>query len=216
MLYSDILRRFHLKKKRRVENTWSNVIPPEGSVSNLVQVRPDALVCEIDQLSWGRSLGFGEVKLRESKANLDTLGCDLLRLADLTQHASAGLNASFSFQIHAYNLKSYITTTIPNTSITEMLEILSLEFPKTVNDLHSFVSRQILDKLVHLHEVFCNNCLQEKNDRSSQESTLDIAVLHAIKQSSPDRSRKNTIYIRNSYFAIIICIINLYNLQTHH
>ncbi|KAI7851209.1 hypothetical protein BDC45DRAFT_516710 [Circinella umbellata] len=171
---------------------WSNVIPPEGSVSSIVQVRPDALVCKIDQLSWGRSLGFGEVKLRESKPNLDALGCDLLRLADLTQHASAGLNASFSFQIHGYNLKAYITTTIPNTSITAMLEILSLEFPKSVQDLHSFVSRQSLDKLVRLHEAFWNNCLQEKNDCSSQESTLDIAVLHAIKQSSPDRTRKNT------------------------
>ncbi|KAG2220989.1 hypothetical protein INT45_004608 [Circinella minor] len=155
--------------------SWSNVILLEG--------RPIPHIV---------SLGFGEVKLRESKPNLDALGCDLLRLADLTQHASAELNASFSFQIHGYNLKAYITTTISNTSITSMLEILSLEFPKSVEDLHSFVSRQSLDKLVRLHKVFWNNCLQEKNDGSSQESTLDIAVLHAIKQSSPDRSRKNT------------------------
>ena len=66
----------------------------------MAQVRPDALLCAIDQLSWGKSLGFGEVKLRDPTPNIDAVACDLLRLADLSQHASAKLKASFSFQIH--------------------------------------------------------------------------------------------------------------------
>ncbi|KAG2224991.1 hypothetical protein INT45_000112, partial [Circinella minor] len=43
----------------------SNVIPDEGSTSEFIQVRPDALICEIDQLLWGRTIGYGEVKLAE-------------------------------------------------------------------------------------------------------------------------------------------------------
>ncbi|KAI7851202.1 hypothetical protein BDC45DRAFT_516648 [Circinella umbellata] len=147
--------------EKQVYLRWSNDIPLEAGVSTIVHVKADFRGCETDRC-YGRPLGYGEIKLREPEPNLDGLGCDLLRLADLTQHASAGLNASFSFQIHGYTLKAYITTTIPNTSITAMLEILSLEFPKSVNDLHSFVSRQSLDKLVRLHEVFWNNCLEER------------------------------------------------------
>ena len=63
-----------------------------------------------------------------------------------------------------------------------MLEIVSIEFPKSVQDLPAFVSRESLDKLVRLHEVFWNNCLEKKDDGSSEESALDIAVSHAIKQ----------------------------------
>ncbi|KAI9317662.1 hypothetical protein BX666DRAFT_1857327, partial [Dichotomocladium elegans] len=54
-------------------------------VNDAVQVKPDALLCEIDQLCRGRSLGLGEVKLIGPTVNIDALGQDLLRLADLTQ-----------------------------------------------------------------------------------------------------------------------------------
>lgn len=80
----------------------SNVSPTEASSSSNNQVRPDAMVCEIDQLSWGRSLGFGEVKLANVTLNLNELGQDLLRLATLSKNAfsKSGLHASMSFQIH--------------------------------------------------------------------------------------------------------------------
>lgn len=77
-------------------------MPAETSSSSNNQVRPNAIVCEIDQLSWGKSLGFGEVKLAETTPNLDELGNDLLRLATLSKNAlsNSGLHAAMSFQIH--------------------------------------------------------------------------------------------------------------------
>ncbi|KAI9246080.1 hypothetical protein BDA99DRAFT_543426 [Phascolomyces articulosus] len=36
----------------------ANVVPTEGSICELSQVRPDAIMCEINQLSWGRSIGI--------------------------------------------------------------------------------------------------------------------------------------------------------------
>ncbi|KAG0164191.1 hypothetical protein DFQ28_011094 [Apophysomyces sp. BC1034] len=56
----------------------SNAIPAEGSPSEILQVCPDATVCEIDKLGWGKSLGYGEVKLAEPTPNSDALGQDLL------------------------------------------------------------------------------------------------------------------------------------------
>ena len=69
-------------------------------MNQIIHVRPDVLLCEIDQLSCGRSLGFGEVELSDPTPNIGAVTCDLLRLADLSQHVSAKLKASFSFQIH--------------------------------------------------------------------------------------------------------------------
>ncbi|KAI9317193.1 hypothetical protein BX666DRAFT_1858025, partial [Dichotomocladium elegans] len=140
------------------------------------ELRPDELLCEIDQLSWGRSVGFGEVKLSEPTVNLDGLGQDLLRLADLTQHAMTSSNAVLSFQIHGYSLRAYITEIVPDTSITAMLEITSITFPRSVQDLPSFVSRQNLDRLVRLHEVFWNNCLKKTPNANPHQSTFDLAV----------------------------------------
>lgn len=40
-----------------------NALPTEASSSSNNQVRHDAMVCEIDQLSWGNPLVFGKVKL---------------------------------------------------------------------------------------------------------------------------------------------------------
>ncbi|KAI7850752.1 hypothetical protein BDC45DRAFT_446592, partial [Circinella umbellata] len=41
------------------------------------------IVCEIDQLSWGASVAFGEAKLSKPTNNINSLGQDLMRLAIL-------------------------------------------------------------------------------------------------------------------------------------
>jgi hypothetical protein len=66
------------------------------------------MVCEIDQLSWENSLGFGKVKLAETTPNLNELGKDLLRLATLNESAlsKSVLHASMGFQVHG-NLFMY-------------------------------------------------------------------------------------------------------------
>lgn len=65
-------------------------------------VRPDATITVIDQLEFGINLGFGEVKIAESKCNKAALCWDFLRLAHLSKECidKNYLNGSFSFQIH--------------------------------------------------------------------------------------------------------------------
>ncbi|ORE00767.1 hypothetical protein BCV72DRAFT_100067 [Rhizopus microsporus var. microsporus] len=173
---------------------WSNVLPTEASSSSSNQVRPDAMVCEIDQLSWGKSLGFGEVKLADVTPNLNELGHDLLRLATLSKSAlsKSGLHASMSFQIHGYRIKIYMSKLIPGTGITAMLEVLSLEFPKSVHQLDAFTTRRNFDNLVHLYDMFWNNCLsQQKAETVTTSNVLELSTLNAIRQSTRDRTRLN-------------------------
>ncbi|KAL4213251.1 hypothetical protein CU097_009074 [Rhizopus azygosporus] len=178
----------------------ANVLPTEATGSNSNQVRPDAIVCEIDQSSWGKSLGFGEVKLADVTPNLNELGQDLLRLATLSKNAllKSGLNASMSFQIHGYRMKIYMSMLIPGTGITAMLEVLSLEFPRSVLQLDAFVTRRNLDSLVHLHEMFWRNCLSKQEAKTAAApNTLELSTLNAIRQSTRDRTRPNNIHAQH-------------------
>ena len=80
----------------------SNVVPEHGSASEVLRVQPDAMICKIDQLSWGHPVGHGEAKLAESTANTDALASDLLRLGVMNVKAlkKSNMNAILAFQIH--------------------------------------------------------------------------------------------------------------------
>ncbi|KAG2214172.1 hypothetical protein INT45_006139, partial [Circinella minor] len=80
-----------------------NVSPKEGSPSKLVQVHPDAIICHIDQLKWGVSMGHREVSLSEpTPNNADVFGHDLIRLAILGKQiiSNTTIKASLQFQVH--------------------------------------------------------------------------------------------------------------------
>ncbi|KAI9468856.1 hypothetical protein BDB00DRAFT_751493, partial [Zychaea mexicana] len=64
-VFDPILSALLLDPDRNVSLRWTNVVPDDGSASEVVRVQPDAMICEIDQLSWGRPLGYGEAKLAE-------------------------------------------------------------------------------------------------------------------------------------------------------
>ncbi|KAG2223624.1 hypothetical protein INT45_009983 [Circinella minor] len=88
----------------------ANVLPSEGSVSDRVQVRPDAIVCEIDQLSWGTSVAFGEAKLSEPTNNINSSGRDLMRLAILGAKLGFIFNQLLNIiptRVEKYNHVSY-------------------------------------------------------------------------------------------------------------
>lgn len=60
------------------------------------------MVCEIDQLSWDRSLAFGEAKLAEPSTNTANLANDLWRLGVLNAKAvgKSKMRRILAFQIH--------------------------------------------------------------------------------------------------------------------
>lgn len=80
----------------------TNIVPYNGNASEIKRIQPDAMICEIDQLSWSRTIGYGEAKLVEPNLNIKVLANDLLRLAILTIKAIGGseMPSVFAFQIH--------------------------------------------------------------------------------------------------------------------
>lgn len=78
-----------------------NVVHDEGSSSEVVCVQPDVMICEIDLLTWGCTLGYGEAKLAKTDTNFAALTNDLLRFSVMTNKAIKGSKtlSSIAFQI---------------------------------------------------------------------------------------------------------------------
>ena len=133
----------------------SNVLPSEGSIRKMVQVRPDAIICQIDQLKWGVSMGFGEVKLSEPACNADVSGQDLIRLSILGKNTlmEAEMKTSISFQIHG--MSSVILLSILQCSVLKLFIYASyLTYLPTGYKLNVFVSKMIPDtRIVAMVEI---------------------------------------------------------------
>ncbi|KAI7852254.1 hypothetical protein BDC45DRAFT_424987, partial [Circinella umbellata] len=114
------------------------------------------MICKIDQMSWGYPVGHGEAKLAEITTNIDALANDLLRLAVMNVKTlkKSNMDAILAFQIHGWNLKVYITQKMPDTPFYTMTELLSIPFPKSVEQLDAFTTRNNLESLVCLYKVF--------------------------------------------------------------
>lgn len=63
--------------------------------------RPDAIINNIDQLSWGSSRGHGEAKVQEEASNLYNLCADLIRVAVFNKDGIDFYNMQcmFGFQV---------------------------------------------------------------------------------------------------------------------
>ncbi|KAL0083092.1 hypothetical protein F4703DRAFT_1794672 [Phycomyces blakesleeanus] len=80
-VFDPILTTLFSDPDRNIFLRWTNVVPEEGCVSEIIRAQTDAMICEIEQLSWGCTIGYGEAKIAEPKPNIGSLANDLLRLA---------------------------------------------------------------------------------------------------------------------------------------
>src|SRR6185312_5064576 len=66
-----------------IENCRANKEAPESKARKLTgrAKQPDAIINNIEQLSWGSSMGHGEANVKEEANNLYSLSADLIRVA---------------------------------------------------------------------------------------------------------------------------------------
>ncbi|KAG2219644.1 hypothetical protein INT45_012345 [Circinella minor] len=153
----------------------SNVVPEDSSVSDILRIQPDAMICKIDQMSWSYPVGHGEAKLAENNTNTDALGPPG-GLAELTALPEP-------FECHSLVDAPFYT----------MTELLSIPFPKSVEQLDAFTTRNNLESLVCLYKVFWNHCVKNRDEEKTEEPTspcLDLFTIQAIKEGSIDRTRE--------------------------
>ena len=95
---------------------------------------------------------------------------------------------------------------IPETRIVAMVEVESLTFPRSMEELHILTNRTVLKKLMKIYNIFWNHCYmdckqkkisKDKNMITTTTTTispvLDISTLDTIRKTSPDRHRTCTL-----------------------
>lgn len=91
-----------------------------------------------------------------------------------------------------YRMKIYVSKLILGTGITASLEVLSLEFPRSVHQLDAFTTRRSFDDLVHMDDMFRDNCLNRQEAKiDTTTNALELPILNAIRQLTKDRTRLN-------------------------
>ncbi|KAI8077892.1 uncharacterized protein B0P05DRAFT_491808 [Gilbertella persicaria] len=148
-LISDPDRLIHLR--------WTNVIPMEKGKS-----RPDAVISEKLQLSFGSSVGYGEAKAQQGSCT-KLLCLDTLRLAIFTKNAIDinKLDGALAFQIHGFNITFYLQQ-LTIKGIYTFTEIAHLRFPQSLDDLPSLFSMINIKKLLGINDVFWSLCKKSK------------------------------------------------------
>ncbi|CAO3595732.1 unnamed protein product [Absidia cylindrospora] len=134
---------------------WTNTIPNEKNGKS----RPDAVVSEKLQLSFGGSIGFGEAKVQKGSGSRVSLCLDTLRLAIFTKNAIDvnTLDAAIAFQIHGFNITFYLQQ-LTAKGIYTFAEIAHFRFPPSLEDLSSFITLVNIKKMLGISEVFWRLC----------------------------------------------------------
>lgn len=133
--------------------------------------RPDATLTKLTQLSYGPSLGFGEAKVAQPTTNNNDLCHDLLRLGIFCKEAidTHHWNACLAFQIHGFTIVFYLMR-LRHDGIYIMYEIAKVLFPRSLEELSSFISLKNLRSLAQVSESFWRLC------KSVPASEIDVMI----------------------------------------
>jgi hypothetical protein len=172
---------------------WSNKEAPESKQRKLTgrAKQPDAVICDIDQLSWGSSLGHGEAKIEEEKTNIYSLCADLIRVAVFNKDAIDAYNRNcvIGFQVVGQHITFYLTTLLYD-GLYVMVEVSHLDIPMSLEQLPSFVTS--LDKILLVSNAFWNKCVLSRpaaEMEPNKRNTLATPNFKRLIAKSRDRHR---------------------------
>ncbi|CAI2192833.1 15230_t:CDS:10, partial [Funneliformis geosporum] len=154
---------------------WSNKQAEESKARKQIgrAKQPDAIINEIDQLSWGLSKGHGEAKVQEEANNLYLLCTDLIRIAVFNKDAIDfyNMNCMLGFQVVGQHITFYLTTLLCD-ALYVMVEVSHVDAPMSLEEVPAFLTS--LDTLLIISNTFWDNCIvSTENKESSRRSTLE-------------------------------------------
>ena len=140
--------------EKRVLLRWTNI---ESDASG--DKRPDATLTKLNQLAYGPSMGFGEAKVAQPTTNNNVLCHDLLRLEVFCKEAidAHQWNSCLAFQIHGFTIVFYLMS-LHHDGIYTMHEIAKVSFPRSLEELGSFISLKNIRSLAQVSEAFWRLC----------------------------------------------------------
>ncbi|CAO3658616.1 unnamed protein product [Rhizopus stolonifer] len=154
MYFDPILSALLSDPDKNILLRWSNIRADETG-----EMRPDATISKLCQRDFGPSLGFGEVKLARPSTDNHALCHDLLRLAIFAKDTVDvnKLQATLTFQINGYNI-TFFMTRLRHDGVYLMQEIGQLTFPRSLEELASFVNLKNIRTLLMVTEAFWRLC----------------------------------------------------------
>ncbi|CAG8546273.1 3688_t:CDS:10, partial [Paraglomus occultum] len=175
------------------QNCRSNKEAPESKARKLTgrAKQSDAIINNIEQLSWGSSMGHGEAKVKEEANNLYSLSADLIRVAVFNKDGIDfyKMRCMFGFQVVGQHISFYLTTLLCD-GLYVMAEIGHLDVPMSLEQIPAFLSS--LDTLLITTNAYWANC-QKSNAaveiESNKRNTLATPNFKELIASSRDRHR---------------------------
>lgn len=137
--------------------------------------------------NFGASLGFGEVKVSFATTDNYDLCHDLLRLGTFSKETidMNKLPASMTFQIHGFHITFFIKR-LRHDGIYIMQEIGQVAFPRSLEELGSFVNLNNIRILLKVNESFWMVCQPLDNAENYESKRCST---HPGIYSSKDRHR---------------------------
>ncbi|KAG0741368.1 hypothetical protein G6F57_001029 [Rhizopus arrhizus] len=186
MYFDPILSALLSDPDKNVLLRWSNVTCDETG-----EMRPDATISKLCQRDFGPSLGFGEVKLARPSTDNHALCHDLLRLAIFAKDTVDinKLQAAMTFQINGYNIVFFLTR-LRHDGIYFMQEIGQLTFPRSLEELASFVNLKSIRTLLMVTETLWRLCrpLHDEECWEAKRRPTHPAI-YSLIDSTKDRRR---------------------------
>ncbi|KAI8968899.1 hypothetical protein BDF20DRAFT_996011 [Mycotypha africana] len=153
--------------------------------------RPDAVISEKRQMSFGNSVGYGEAKTLQGSCS-KSLCLDTLRLAIFTKNAIDinKLDGALTFQIHGFNIIFYLQQ-LTDKGIYTFVEIAHFRFSQSLDDLPSLVTMINIKKLLGVSDVFWSLCRKSKQPDIIEERYRRILMsLDAMIDTAQDSTRR--------------------------
>ncbi|CAG8695801.1 26804_t:CDS:10 [Dentiscutata erythropus] len=170
---------------------WSNKEVVESKARKPVgrAKQPDAIIKEIDQLSWSLSKGHGEAKVQEEMNNLYLLCTDLIRIAVFNKDAIDfyNMNCMLGFQVVGHHITFYLTTLLCD-ALYVMIEVGHIDVPMSLEQVPTFLTS--LDTLLIIFNAYWSNCtMSTEKKEPSKRSTLATPSFKEMVSKSRDRHR---------------------------
>ena len=157
------------------------------------EIRADAIISTLIQSSFGRHLGYGEVKPGDDSTTTQSLCIDTLKLALLSRNNCLNKGYStISFQVNGFQLIFYMTQRIHQRFYT-MAEIGHVKVLDSLSSIESFATMKNLQTLLYVTHVFWYCCysasLPNYSPLPSSSSSPDIVALFNMASNSSSKFR---------------------------
>lgn len=186
MYFDPMLTSLFSDPDRKVLLRWTNVISNENG-----EIRPDATISQLHQRNFGSSLGYGEVKVARPTTDNHALCPDLLRLATLAKDTidANSLEAALTFQVHGFHITFFLTR-LRHDGIYIMQELAQFTFPRSLEELVTFVSLKNIRTLMILTDTFWRLCRPARDTHTLQLKRRPThPSIYSVIDSSKNRHR---------------------------